>query len=428
MNKLVSVFSIPVIVSLAVFLLFNSAENARAEDGTQAVSLKSAWGLYTQKKYVDSAQAFEILLKKHRPSARLYYYAALANFSANRRTRARQLSAYIVKHFGTSTEAVHARKMFPELASSATKNNAESVNSVQSEKKPSKEELKIRIAKLKAILKKKASGRKLTKKELAYIAAGESKKTKKKFFTAKNFRRGERPFTAAHIAKDGANGIDQGVNPNCWFEASISALAELPRGQRLIASMIRYGSQKDSYVVRFPGDGVEYKITAAELKKRNIRDRALWASLLSCAQVMKFPNNRGANGPSGNDSRLAVGLGCVTGCRAQVIMPGKANEQQLSSFIGSAISSKNPVVCGTWGDSTLSRYPSLVIGAHAYTITGFNPATKMITIRNPHGSGSRKFSPDRNTKRKYEHLGDGSFKMHLSLFRNYFSQVCRSFI
>jgi len=41
----------------------------------------------------------------------------------------------------------------------------------------------------------------------------------------------DHPFTAEDIAHDGAHGIDQSRYPNCWFECSMSALAQLPRGQ-----------------------------------------------------------------------------------------------------------------------------------------------------------------------------------------------------
>jgi hypothetical protein len=192
--------------------------------------------------------------------------------------------------------------------------------------------------------------------------------------------------------------------------------------------MITYGGD-GVYIVRFPGDGEEYKISEKTLKSMGIQDRAMWASLLECAQVMKFPDNRGAEGATGDQSRLAVGLGCITGCKAQLLSPGSSDEQELSSFIGGAVSSKNPIVCATWGSSTLSRLPSLVVPQHAYTIIGFNPATNMITIRNPHGKHSNLFeAEDESSRRKFQMKENGVFQMHVSLFQKYFHQVCRSFI
>ncbi|MCA9805189.1 MAG: hypothetical protein KC777_24640, partial [Cyanobacteria bacterium HKST-UBA02] len=248
-----------------------------------------------------------------------------------------------------------------------------------------------------------------------------------KFKIDSSMRRGEYPFSAEDIARDGANAIDQNINPNCWFEASMAALAELPRGQRLLSTMIRHGGP-DTYIVRFPGDGVEYKITEEQMKKLGINDRALWASLIECAQVMKFPNNRGAEGSSGEESRLAVGLGCITGCKAQVMTPGEVGLQELSSFIAGAVSSKNPIVCGTWPDEYIPS-PRLVVGQHAYTIIGFDAARKLVTVRNPHGKNSRRFNLKSDTRHeKFQMMDNGIFKIHLSIFQKSFSQVCRSFI
>lgn len=150
---------------------------------------------------------------------------------------------------------------------------------------------------------------------------------------------------------------------------------------------------------------------------------------VSCAQVMKFPDNRGAEGATGDQSRLAVGLGCITGCKAQILHPGSADPQEISSFIGGAISSKNPIVCGTWDERHLSGMTPLVVPRHAYTIIGFDPASNMITIRNPHGRNSDEFDlADDPGHRQFEMKEDGVFKMHLALFQKYFYQVCRSFI
>ncbi|MCA9818787.1 MAG: hypothetical protein KC652_27020, partial [Cyanobacteria bacterium HKST-UBA01] len=253
--------------------------------------------------------------------------------------------------------------------------------------------------------------------------------SKEATFTIDNtLTRGAFAFTAAQIAKDGANGIDQNINPNCWFEASMAALAELPRGQRLLATMIRYGG-KDTYIVRFPGDGIEYKITRERMEQLGINDRSLWASIIETAQVMKFPGNAGANGESGMESRLAIGLGCITGCKAEIRHPANCSEGELSSFIGGAVSSKNPIVCGSWPASYIAHLPYIVVPQHAYTIIGFDPASKLITIRNPHGKNSTTFFLAGDTNhQKFEMKEDGVFKIHLSLFKVYFNQVCRSFI
>lgn len=437
-----------------------------------APTAQSAWALYGAGRFVESADAFEAVIKSAKPSGRLYYYAALANMKANRRDRAKQLCYYVINNFSGNQEAVLCKKIFeddaartvakagavrsapPKLLTEETlpadfwanmapdaKASMNTALGKQALKKAIDDYNQRMLAHWKAGTVATASGTAGTKlaaaakgaddddddvssSNLLSIATGK----RHKFTIDNSLRIGAYPFTSADIAKDGSNGIDQGFNPNCWFEASMASLADLPRGQRLLASMIKIGGP-GTYVVRFPGDGTEYKITEQVLKQRHISDRALWASLIECAQVMKFPENRGAEGDSGVESRLAVGLGCITGCKAQSLRPGSTEAQELSGFIGAAIKSQNPIVCGTWHASVLNGYESLVVPQHAYTIIGFDPASNMITIRNPHGSHSDKFYlEDDPNHRKFEMKENGVFKMHLTLFQKYFNEVCRSFI
>ncbi|MBX9695155.1 MAG: hypothetical protein K2Z81_22405, partial [Cyanobacteria bacterium] len=91
--------------------------SARAVDAK--IGIKEASALYANKKYVESADAFETLLKTATPNGKLYYYAVLANFYANRKGRARQLSQYVAKVFPGTVEAGYCQKLFPELAGSS---------------------------------------------------------------------------------------------------------------------------------------------------------------------------------------------------------------------------------------------------------------------------------------------------------------------
>jgi len=174
---------------------------------------------------------------------------------------------------------------------------------------------------------------------------------------------------------------------------------------------------------------VEYVVSSSELYRTGIHDRALWASIIEAAELKKFPDNRGAQGSEGDQSRLEVGLGCITGCKAEVIHPGNCGEGELSSFIGAAVKSGNPVVAATWGDYQLANLPPLVIPAHAYTIIGLDPSKNMILLRNPHGSRAQVFaSPDDRNHLEFEQLDNGKFKMSIQKFQKYFHSIARSFI
>lgn len=387
----------PFLLALTATAFIASA--AQAQNDSQR-----AWVLYNEKKYAESADAFEKLLKTQPPHARLLYQAVLSNYSANRRGRARQLCQYIITNFGTTREAQFCKKLFPEPASTA-----KSEPEKKPEEKPKEDDKKV------------AQKKKTDDNDEDEEDDEEKEKATAKFTVDKNARKGTLAFTPQQIAKDGASGIDQTINPNCWFEASVSALAELPRGQRLLASMIKIDSD-DTYLVRFPGDGVEYKITELDLKRVGVKDKALWAALIQCAQVKKFPDNDGA-------SDISIGMNCITGCQSQSIDPGKVSLQEISSFIKGAVSSKNPIVCASRPDYETGELPDLIVNSHVYTIIGFDPASGMIVMRNPHGKYSDKFSLEGDPNhRKFEWIGKGVFKMHISLFQKFFDEVCRSFI
>ncbi|HMY51875.1 MAG TPA: C2 family cysteine protease [Candidatus Obscuribacter sp.] len=373
-------------ILLALSLLIISGTNTAASAQNKAAE---ALALYKQKQYSAAADAFEKLLKTEKPAARLYYYAALANRDADRKARAVQIFNYIVSNFPTTEEALHSGTMLNNLTGGAKLNSAEKTAAV-GEGRPGSTGTGSR----------------------ANLGSGT----------------GLYPFTPEDIAREGANGIDQSNFENCWFQASMSALAQLPRGQRLLSTMIRRG-EGTSYIVRFPGDGNEYVVSRKEARLAGITDTAVWASLLEYAQTKKFPDNKGAEGTDGDQSRLEVGLGCITGRKAEFLDPGHASASELASFIGGAVRSQNPIVCGTYPASMLDKYPPLVIDQHAYTIIGFDPAHNLITIRNPHGRGSRRFSLKSDPQHlKFEQLEDGCFKMHVELFQQYFYSVARSFI
>lgn len=370
------------------------ANPAKAEDAI------GAWKLYGQKQYDASANAFEKVFLTAKPEARLYYYAGLANSAAHRNARAKQLFDYVIANFAGTPEAELAKTASGYLAPTGnTTNNTPTGNTATNvgTKAPSTSSAVATIGSSSAV-----GGVKSIRKKGAFV------------------------FTPEDIAREGANGIDQTDAPNCWFECGMSALAQLPKGQRMLARMITYGDG-ESYVVRFPGDGNEYKITEADLDRAGVKCTALWASLLDYAQRKKFPNNVGANGSDGDLSRLHVGLSCITGCRTDVIHPGHSNNQELASFIYSAVSSGNPITAGTSG--RIGRRYVPVFENHAYTITGFEPARNMITIRNPHGHKSQQFTYDEDPRHlQFEPLDDGIFKMHMDLFRESYGSVCRSFI
>ena len=398
------------------------AADSNAASG--APTMRAAWQLYSAHKYAESANAFEALIRTSAPNAQLYYYAALANRDGGHSLRAKQLFEYIVKNFPNTTEAKFSSQMVP-AQTAAKPTDSELPQSVK-DAMP-KEMQGMLDTEMGRQTVKEMMGQRVVSTAMVRNAETQGILNKTNRIVVPEHQVGH-PFAPEDIAKDGAGGIDQARHPNCWFEASMAALASLPRGQRLISSMIRYGTTTD-YVVRFPNDGVEYAISEKTLDEGGIHDKAKWASILDCAQCMKFPDNAGAEGANGDQSRLEVGLGCITGCKAEVILPKNCSAGELSSFIDSAIRSKNPVVCATYGAYQMGTLPDLVVPQHAYTIIGFDPSRSMITIRNPHGEHARRFSmPSDPHHEQFEQLDDGVFKIDINNFQKYFHSLARSFI
>src|SRR5262249_54444615 len=87
------------ILSLGLVLTFVCAQNSIAANaahkasGTSspAIDMNAAWNLYNQRKYAVAADALENLLRTKGPTARLCYYAALANRDSGRSARAKVL-------------------------------------------------------------------------------------------------------------------------------------------------------------------------------------------------------------------------------------------------------------------------------------------------------------------------------------------------
>lgn len=405
---------LPKKTALLVLLAPLLAQSAALGQTAPTNYASQALSFYQNRKFNQSADAFELAMRGTTPEPRLYYYAALANKEARRPDRAKQILAYICKYFAKSAEGPAAVALLkeldpanPALAETASANTTAGASTAPNARAD------------------KASGTVATAKIASAKSTTASAANDE---SAKEAKVGSFPFTPEDIARQGAHGIDQSHYPNCWFQASMSALAQLPKGQKLLASMIRV-APKGKYVVRFPGDGKEYLVSEEDIEEAGITDKALWAGLLECAQIRKFPKNAGAEGANGDQSRLEVGMGCITGCKAQILDCDKATDSDITSFIGGALRSGDPVVCGTYGDYNMENKHPLVFSSHAYTIIGLDASRGMITIRNPHGAGSRRFSLPSDPKHlQFEQEGDGVSKIHVKLFQEYFHSIARSFI
>lgn len=373
-------------------------------------AIRNAHSLYLQKKYVPSAEAYEVLIRSSAPSSRLYYYAAAANKAAGRLPRAKQLCLYITTNFASSPEAVYAQKLFTEDAPSAAAASSSSPSGLPAHLKGKSIDELMQTEEGRQALKNAVSSTGTAGGSMPSATSTASSKTT-------TIHAGSRPrdlvFAASQIAGDGPDGITPYVRyPDAGLECSMAALALLPRGQELLAGSIRRPGTDETYIVRFPNSARDYIITAASMEKYRMKDKALWASLIHSAV-------RESTAMS-----LEAGLSLLTGTHADKILANNTTEQAVSQFISEAIKKQHPVVCLSVESPPA---PELVEGFAGYTITEFDAATGMITLRNPHGPNSRRFRLEDDPQHKrFEQLNNGYFKMHVALFIKNFKEVARA--
>lgn len=413
--------------ALVAVSLFGLSLPSYAAGVASEADIRSAWALYTQQKFAPSADAFENLVRSSSPNSRLYYYAAAANKAAGRTPRAKQLSQYVLTNFGASAEAAHVVKLFPELSPSQPAAASSPSGLPNHLKGKSIDELmkteEGRNA-LKAALVSggsqstsggAATGGAAAARSVASGGAGRSSvsnSSSDKSSTSSITRPRDAAFTAEIIGAEGAEGITHFGSSFDSFECALAAMTFLPRGREILASMIRCPSSQDIYMVRFPGTGHEYQITPQKMEQYQMKDKALWATLLHCAY---------AESPA---QGIEQNLTLLTGHPSEKLLATNITEQGLVQFLSDAVKKQHPIICIS---DDKGSGESLVEYYQGYTITGFDSNTGMITLRNPHGANSRRFRMKTDAQhKKFEQLNDGYLKMHVSLFPLYFKEVAKS--
>lgn len=393
------------ILGLSLFT-FQSGELVHAAAPAAEAALKSAYALYTQQKYAQSADAFEALIRTSAPSPRLYYYAALANKAAGRIPRAQQLAQYVATNFGASAEAPYAEKLFAPVGSVPASAGSNVASLPAHLKGKSVDEL------MQTEEGRQALSNALSTPSAAATATPTKSSSGSRTSSSASSRPRDAAFTAEIIAAEGADGIIPYVkHPDAGFECSLAAMAMLPRGREILANMIRCPSSQDIYVVNWPNNAGEYQITPQKMETYRMKDKALWATIIHGAVRETHIHS------------WEQGLSLLTGHTAEKVIASNTTQQALAQFIGDAIKKQYPIVC----ISSDSPNPEVIEEFAGYTITGFDAASGMVTMRNPHGANSRRFrletDPDH---KKFEQLNDGYFKLNVSLFPTCIKEIAKS--
>jgi hypothetical protein len=204
--------------------------------------------------------------------------------------------------------------------------------------------------------------------------------------------------------------VVQGQYGDCFFEAALASLARSADGQQKIQNMI-VAEGNGSFVVTFPGQpNSPITVTASDLGDYSTTSTTQWANILETA-LLKLDDAKPDPGPgqgindcqSGNVKSLSDALQLLTGQKPGVdaVSPSYSSyeywyEQQVEQTLEKGlpiITSSDPVPDDQGvADKTYHPYEPKpgsswpIEGAHAFSILAYDPATQIITLRNPWGS------------------------------------------
>lgn len=224
------------------------------------------------------------------------------------------------------------------------------------------------------------------------------------------------PFTKAEISSGGSSGIQQGNHGDCWFEASLAAVARTPDGQQQLADMIVQNPDR-SYTVTFPGDkNNPVTVTADDIKKFGAKDSADWAKVVETAMDKKDPGEV----DGGGDPKKALSLLTGKNVNQDNLFQGLWNSSpdRVASTLQQALSTGNPVVASA--RAGWDTYSGPAVKNHEYTVESYDPATQTVKLRNPWGTGNRATG---DTAGGITELGNGEVSMSLNTFMNQFQDV-----
>jgi hypothetical protein len=185
------------------------------------------------------------------------------------------------------------------------------------------------------------------------------------------------------ITRDRHNGVMQGPIGNCWFEASLSAVADSPRGPEILSRMITLSSQ--AYTVKFPNFQT-ITITDGQIAQANLRDPSKWASIFELAEIEVYPDNSPSRGASIGNPGVKVGLELLTGKQVTFVRPDSMSMGELSLLLDRLHSEGQPVTMASKSPQEHRQRIQPVVPNHAYSLVDFDRNSGLITLRNPLGN------------------------------------------
>jgi hypothetical protein len=231
----------------------------------------------------------------------------------------------------------------------------------------------------------------------------------------------------AAIFSGGAAAIHQGPHGDCWFEAGLAAVAHTPKGQQLLSNIIMQDSP-NSYVVTFPWRGWWRRVTNQDLRNMKTRDNDLWARIVETAAAKSWPNfiegHRTAGTPFRGEDADVMALTILTGVHARTFQLSRCSRETIRQMLEVGCSQQQPMEAST----LVNPNPWIVVHNHAYTVMAYDPATRIVTLRNPWARSGQPSDRVKNpellffgeSKAGVHDLGGGLIQMPVYAFKRFF--------
>ncbi len=226
--------------------------------------------------------------------------------------------------------------------------------------------------------------------------------------------------------------VEQNYIGDCYFLAPVAAMANTPDGKKDIKNMIEDNGD-GTYTVTFPGDP-KHPITVDEPTQAELGRGAtpgqdgIWVAVLEKAYGKYKDKHSDADYEYSTDSieggSCKDTLELLTGKDVDRDYLSDTSASTTHEKLTAAVRDKRPVVArpGKEFGQEFGLADGLTDGAgvpmkHVYTVTAYDPETRMVTLRNPWGQGEPEFRA-----RKLNDPNDGTFTMSLEEFHKEFER------
>lgn len=240
-----------------------------------------------------------------------------------------------------------------------------------------------------------------------------------------------------------ASAINQGGNPDCFFESALASLANTKKGKEMIEKMIT-ANDDGSFTIKFPGADNAVTVTKQDIADSGTTNNEPWSRAMEAA-FLKY------NAQDWHGNPITDGLGAFLDVRtmndAVRLLTGNqvATTQFAFTDLGSgklslgSISEDNvenqlkwamehDAVVTAGASPSFAKWvggndPGVIPDQHAYSVLAYDEKTKTVTVRNPWGSNPKPLDKEGDTANGITNAGDGKLTMSLDTFYHTFSDM-----